>query len=80
MRTTLEPRKETKQTTRKTQTMEEILNSSRAIPNRYELKASELSRLIAEASKGGDALFFAISKAYQYGFIKGSVASKRGVY
>ena len=60
--------------------MEGILNNSKAIPNRYEIRASELSRLINEASKGGDALFFAISKAYQYGFIKGSQATKNGAY
>lgn len=64
----------------KNKTMEEILNDSRAIPNRYDLRASEMSRLLREGARGGDNLYFALSKAYQYGFIKGSNATKRGVY
>jgi hypothetical protein len=60
--------------------MGEALNASKAIPNRYDLKASEITQLVNEAKKGGDGLFFAISKAYQYGFIKGSTAAKRGAY
>lgn len=66
--------------TRRAKTMEEIMDSSKAIPTRYEIKASELYRLYNEGIQDTDSLFFALSKAYQYGFIMGSRATKNKAY